>query len=212
MRKLIDWRMLVFGLLVALLQPVALQGQGQLLWDNGPYYNSVGTGFNGANESVLYDLTYGMALIAHGTNNSRLADDFQIRDCSWRLDSMVIHGYQVNPSLTSTFTSVNWQIWDGRPGDPGSNVIFGDMFTNRLIAARWSGAYRVAESWSGSASRPIMRLVLDMGGLVLPAGDYWIDWAAQRGKLLVPPKDPHRADSHRQCHAFHGWQLDSLTR
>lgn len=166
----------------------------QVLYDNGPYYNSTGTGANGANESVLYTTTFAMGTIGFGNQQTafnRVADDFMITDCVWRIDSVVFFGYQTNSTTTSTFTSVNFRIWDSIPDAIGANVVYGDTTTNRMIRTTWSGAYRITETTTGNTARPIMRNVCTAGGVVLTSGTYWLDWSSA-GSLASGPWAPAR--------------------
>ncbi len=166
----------------------------QVLYDNGPYYNSTGTGANGANESVLYTTTFAMGTIGFGNQQTafnRVADDFMITDCVWRIDSVVFFGYQTNSTTTSTFTSVNFRIWDSIPDAIGANVVYGDTTTNRMIRTTWSGAYRITETTTGNTARPIMRNVCTAGGVVLTGGTYWFDWSSA-GSLASGPWAPPR--------------------
>jgi hypothetical protein len=110
-----------FLLLAALLFTTAY---AQILHDNGPYFNSVGTGSGGANESVLYTTTFGMGTIGFGhqaASFNRVADDFTISDCHWRIDSIVFFGYQTGSTTTSTFTGVS-AIRQDPPPHPHSLV------------------------------------------------------------------------------------------
>jgi hypothetical protein len=177
------------GLLVA-----SLTVNSQVLFDNGPFFNSAGTGSGGANESVLYTTTFGMSTIGFGhqqTSFNRVADDFTITDCAWRIDSVVFFGYQTGSTTTSTFTGVNFRVWDSIPDAPGSSVVFGDTTTNRLIRTVWSGAYRITETTTGNTSRPIMRNVCTMNSTIIPAGTYWLDWSSA-GSLGSGPWAPAR--------------------
>lgn len=177
------------GLLVA-----SLTVNSQVLFDNGPFFNSAGTGSGGANESVLYTTTFGMSTIGFGhqqTAFNRVADDFTITDCAWRIDSVVFFGYQTGSTTTSTFTGVNFRVWDSIPDAPGSSIVFGDTTTNRLIRTVWSGAYRVTETTSGNSTRPIMRNVCTMNSTIIPAGTYWLDWSSA-GSLGSGPWAPAR--------------------
>jgi hypothetical protein len=165
----------------------------QVLYDNGPYFNSTGTGANGANESVLYT-SLGMGTIGFGNQQiafNRIADDFIITDYAWRIDSVVFFGYQTNSPITSTFTSVNFRIWDSIPDAAGANVVYGDTTTNRMIRSVWSGAYRITETTSGNTARPIMRNVCTAGGVILTGGTYWLDWSSA-GSLASGPWAPPR--------------------
>ncbi len=165
-----------------------LQAQS-IIFDNGPYFNSVGTGAGGANESVLYTTTFGMGTIGFGhqaNNFNRVADDFTFTDCMWRIDSIVFFGYQTGSTLTSTFTAVNFRIWDSIPDAPGSTIVFGDTTTNRMIATAFSGTYRITETTVGNSTRPIMRNVCNASSIYLPAGTYWLDWQSS-GSLASGP-------------------------
>jgi|GEM_PF-3140634 hypothetical protein len=173
-------------------RPISLSAQ--ILFDNGPIFNSVGTGAGGANESVLYNSTQGMGTIGFGhqaSSNNRVADDLIIPDCKWRVDSIVFFAYQTGSTTTSTMTSVNLQIWDSIPAAVGSSVVYGDTTTNRMVASRWSGVYRLTETTIGNTTRPIMRNVCATPGLLLDGGTYWLDWQSA-GTLASGPWAPPR--------------------
>lgn len=148
-----------------------------VIFDNGPLVNSPGTGAGGADESVLQNVSLGMGTLGFGNqvaNNNRVADDFTLSSTA-NIGAVVFYGYQTGSTTTSTITSVNYQIWDGPPGQAGSSVVFGDTTTNRLLHSEFSNAYRVTETTHGDAGRPIMRNVVS-AGVTLGPGTYWIDW------------------------------------
>lgn len=172
---------------------LAGSAQAQILFDNGPYFNSTGTGAGGANESVLYTTTFAMGTIGFGHQQAsfnRVADDFVAQGCSIRIDSIAFFGYQTGSTTTSTFTGVTLRIWNGEPDQPGSSVIFGDTTTNRMIRTAWSGAYRITETTVGASNRPIMRNVVNVG-ITTFGGTYWLDWASS-GSLASGPWAPAR--------------------
>lgn len=182
------------SLVCAALLVSASSVNAQILYDNGPYFNSVGTGFAGANESMLYTTTFGMGTIGFGhqqTSFNRVADDFTTTDCLWQIDSIVFFGYQTGSTTTSTFTGVTFRVWDSVPDGVGSSVVYGDTTTNRLSRTVWSGAYRITETTVGNSTRPIMRNVCATPGLTLQAGTFWIDWASS-GSLGSGPWAPSR--------------------
>jgi hypothetical protein len=153
----------------------------QILYDNGPIANSFGTGAGGADESVLYTTTFGMGTIGFGhqaVSFNRVADDFVNTNCLWQIDSIVFFGYQTGSTTTSTFTGVNFRIWDSIPDAPGSSIVFGDTTTNRMTRTAWSGVYRITETTTGNSQRPIMRNVCATPGLTLQAGTFWLDWSS----------------------------------
>lgn len=173
---------------------VAFNFSQSVLFDNGPFYNSVGTGAGGANESVLYTTTFGMSTIGFGHQQvmaNRIADDFTFTDCKWQIDSIVFFAYQTGSTTTSTFTGVTFRIWDSIPDAPGSNIVYGDTNTNAMIRSVWSGAYRITETTVGNTTRPIMRNTCIVNSLILNAGTYWIDWASS-GSLASGPWAPAR--------------------
>lgn len=165
----------------------------QVLFDNGPVANSIGTGFGGSDESVLLTTTFSMTALGFGhqlSPSTRVADDFTANS-SWQIDSIVFFAYQTGSTTTSTMTTVNFMIWDGIPGDGGSSIVYGDSSTNRLSVSRFSNVYRITETTSGNNTRPIMRDVCYTPGLNLAAGTYWIDWQTG-GSLSSGPWVPAR--------------------
>lgn len=171
----------------------------QILFDNTPMANSIGTGAGGMDESVLYTTTFGMGTIGFGhqaTAFNRVADDFVNTDCNWVIDSIVFFGYQTGSTTTSTFTGVNFRIWDNVPDAVGSNVVYGDTTTNRMTRSVFSGVYRVTETTHGNSTRPIMRNVCTTPGLTLNAGTFWLDWASL-GSLASGPWAPARVPANQ---------------
>lgn len=164
-----------------------------VLYDNGPLVNCVGCGVGGADESVLQVTSLGLTSLGVGhqvSANNRVADEFEVTGGGWTLDTVTFFAYQTGSSATSTITAVNLRIWDGPPNDVNSNVVFGDPFTNRMISTGWSNIYRVTDTTTGVATdRPIMASVVDLQGLFLPAGTYWLDWQAD-GSLASGPWAP----------------------
>lgn len=168
------------------------QAPANVVFDNGPYYNSNGTGSGGANESILENTTLGMGTLGSGhqiANDNRVADDFTL-DSTTTLSDVTFFAYQTGtPGTTSTLNDIRLRIWDGAPGAGGSNIVWGDLTTNVLQNTLWSGAYRVTETTSGDTSRPIMAITVDLGNLSLDAGTYWFDWQVG-GTLASGPWAP----------------------
>lgn len=167
-------------------------GMGNVLFDNGPYVNSAGTGAGGADESVLQTTSLGMNTLGFGhqvLNGNRMADDFTVPASGWLIDSFVFFAYQTGSPTTSTMTAVNMRIWDGDPSLPGSSVVFGDTATNLMTATAFTNSYRVTETTLGANNRPIMAQTLGGLSLQLPAGTYWVDWQSD-GSLASGPWAP----------------------
>ncbi len=166
---------------------------GGQLFSNGPFVTSTGNGAGGANLSTLQTTSLGMGTLGFGhqsgTVNNRVADDFVVPAGGWTLNCAVFYAYQTGSTTTSTITAVNVRIWNGPPGAMGSSIVFGDTTTNRMSTTAWTNAYRVTETTATDTTRPIMAQTINLGGLNLAAGTYWIDWQTT-GSLASGPWAP----------------------
>jgi hypothetical protein len=89
-----------------------------------------------------------------------------------RLGALVCPLYQLGAPVPLTGAFV--RIWNGRP-DLGGFPVAGDMFTNRLAATRFIGAFRVGPNQL-DASRPLQEADIDLTWAPpLPPGEYWIE-------------------------------------
>jgi hypothetical protein len=111
-----------------------------------------------------------------------LADNFTIgQRCT--LASVVFFAYQTGaPATPSPFTAYTLQIWNGRPGDPGASVIFGNTTTNRLASSVDTMIFRIFNTIVPPATAPgttrrIWANTVNIG-TTLNAGTYWFDWNA----------------------------------
>lgn len=157
----------------------AIVAGSAILYSNGPISNSTGTGAGGADESILYNVTLGMGIYGFGhqsPNSFRIADDF-VLNVATNLRQVIFYAYQTGSSTTSTITGATLQIWKGKPGEPGSTVVWGDTTTNILDTTAWTGVYRILENTPGDTLRPIMSNLVNVGHVLLP-GTYWLDWDA----------------------------------
>ena len=168
-----------------------------VLWDNGPLGTGTLTRSNGTGGpgvaapagsewSELFEgnTSAGASVHPSGTlGNFRLADDFTLPAAA-DLTSITAFAYMTGSPDANLFTTGNIRIWDGRPGDVGSNIVFGDTTTDRLTSSALTNIYRVfgtTAAAGGTASVPgttrrIKTAVFDVSGLTLPAGTYWIDY------------------------------------
>ncbi|MCK9424081.1 MAG: carboxypeptidase regulatory-like domain-containing protein, partial [Bacteroidales bacterium] len=163
------------------------RGTRGLLYDNGPFVTHPGGGPGGSDYSQL-DNTQETSL-GFGNNQAAtiyVADDFAVTE-TWNIDSLVFFGYQTNSSLTSTYTGVYVEIWNGDPSVAGSTIIWGDMTTNKIASTSWTNCYRGSDLVA--TNRPIMRYSASATGLTLPAGNYWVVWSAT-GSLSSGPWVP----------------------
>ena len=165
----------------------------EVLYDNGPFMNSPGTGVGGYDESIL-QTNLGMSTYGFGHQvyyGYMIADDFEVPvGETWDIEQITFFAYQTNSGTASTITAVHFEIWDGVPGGGGS-VIFGDMTTNRMVSTGWTGVYRVTDYNSGvDTARPVMGDVCSpMGILQLTEGTYWLLWQTD-GTLSSGPWAP----------------------
>jgi subtilisin-like proprotein convertase family protein len=160
-----------------------------VLYDNGPLATCSGCGAGGADESMLQSVSLSMTTLGFGhqvLNNNWVADDFTVTDAGgWNLDYATFFAYQTNSTTTSTMTNVNWVVYDGDPSSGGSVVASG----SGLFDTGWTNIYRTTETTIGVTNRPIMYDTVDMGGLYLPAGTYWLAWQTD-GTLASGPWAP----------------------
>jgi hypothetical protein len=160
-----------------------------VIYNNGPYINSPGTGPGGTDESLLQSTSLGMSTLGFGgqlSAGNRLADDFTLTS-SARIRKIKFYAYQTGSTTTSTMTAVNLRIWNGPPNNPGSSIVFGDTTTNRMTATNWANAYRVSET-TRDTQRPVMVNTVSLD-VTLGPGTYWLDWQTD-GSLASGPWAP----------------------
>ncbi len=176
--------------ILAVLGLAASSLASDVLVDNGSWITHPGAGFGGADASVL-PFTSGATTFGFGHQVSaghRISDDFVV-PATWTLERVHVYAFQLNSGTSSTITGVNLRIWDGPPGKPGSSVIFGDTTTNRMTSTAFTGVYRVADHLLANTQRPVMRQTVELGGVVLEPGTYWLDWQSS-GTLASGPLAP----------------------
>lgn len=178
---------------IGIKSPVAVNGGGaNVIYSNGPLINSVGTGVNGEDESILQNNTLGLNMLGSGhqlSADNRVADDFEVIGESWDIESIDFYAYQTG-EIASTITAVNLRIWDGVPGDPGSNVVFGDDSTNMMTSTGFSGALRVTESSTGTTNDRQIAVSNVAVGITLSPGTYWLDWQSDGSGASGPWAPP----------------------
>ncbi|MEZ5426646.1 MAG: VCBS repeat-containing protein [Pyrinomonadaceae bacterium] len=116
----------------------------------------------------------------------RLADNFTVPDGqTWKISSVTVWGFVQNwTAPQSPFAGGVLQIWDGRPGDPGSQVIFGDLETDRLLSTTPSNTYVISNTVAPAPGiNPDLNRFLWVNKLsvaptlTLGPGTYWIEFA-----------------------------------
>ncbi|MER2599848.1 MAG: S8 family serine peptidase [Caldilineales bacterium] len=165
------------------------QAPAAVLFDNGPLVTHPGGGAGGADESRLQGTSLGMTTLGFGDQVSAgnwVADDFTVTDASgWTVNSATFFHYQTGSTTTSTITGMNWVLYNGDPSAGGAAIASG----NTMMSTAWSNIYRTSDTTVGNTQRPIMASVVDMGGLFLPSGSYWLVWQAN-GSLSSGPWAP----------------------
>lgn len=178
-----------------LLGAVLLLGVGSarstILYNNGPLITHPGQGYGGADASAIapgLDI-YGYGFSMHAGQLFRLADDFTVpSNETWNITAVKLYGYQTGSGTASTLTDLRAQIWNGRPGDAGASVVWGNLTDNILASSSFSGIYRVGSTAPyTNSTRPIMELNATVN-TTLTAGSYWLDWTAD-GSLNSGPWD-----------------------
>lgn len=158
------------GFVMLAVLAVVAAASADVLWDNGSWITHPGT--------PAYSECQGGRTSAGANINKTLgytvADDFVVGAGGWTLDTADWMAYQTGSSTQSTFTGAYVQIWDGAP-NAGGQVIFGDMTTNRLTNTTWSGVYRVFEGQVGNTQRPVMTNTINLEGIQLNPGTYWLE-------------------------------------
>jgi uncharacterized repeat protein (TIGR01451 family) len=165
------------------------KGRGSLaeLYDNGPMITNPGAGAGGADVSAIQlpGTLYGTG--AQQSVPNRVADDFTVPAGGWDIQTMTFYTYQTGSTTTPTITGITVRIWDGIPGEAGSNIVWGDDSTNVMGSATWTGIYRTNATLTDT-QRPIMAVVANTP-VNLPAGTYWVDFALS-GTLASGPWAP----------------------
>jgi subtilisin family serine protease len=141
------------------------------LTDNGPLVNSVGTGYGGADESVVQT---SLGLIQTGysaTGSFWLTDDLTVKQLTY-LRYVDLYAYQTQSSVASPITGVHMKISDAADG----TIMCGDDTTNRMVQSHFSDIYRITDPDHGDSDRPIMAIRANLA-CTLPPGRYWIMWS-----------------------------------
>lgn len=161
-----------------------------VLYDNGPIVSNP----TYPDLSIRQDVTLGSTVNGFGhqlQSDIRISDDFEIPvGEEWLIETITFYAYQTGSTTTPTITSVVVKILDGPPDDPLSNVVYGDLITNRMISTAWTGIYRSPESSlpGFATNRPIMVNVCDID-VQLGSGQYWLVWMSD-GTLTSGPWTP----------------------
>lgn len=155
-------------------QTIPLESSEAVLFDNGPLVTLPGGGCSGGDASIL-DGTLGLTVYGFGAQQSSgnyIADDFT-NNANWNIDSMKFFTYQTGATAV-TINGIYIQIWNGQP-NAGGTIVWGDLTTNRLAAARFTNIYRALNTSPTDCNRRIQEVVANVN-VSLPPGNYWVQW------------------------------------
>lgn len=182
--------------------PTAAAAPTAIIYDNGP----LATGTVARNGSVApmgsqwsevswdFGVTTQSSTLAGvgcqvigATTSNRCADDFNVPPGqTWTINQVIYFVYQANAAVNPV-VGANLRIWNGRPADVGSTIIFGDTTTNRLASSVDSGMFRIFNSGppnntATGTTRRLWRVTVNVApALVVTSGNYWIDFQTDGG-------------------------------
>jgi hypothetical protein len=130
----------------------------------------------------------------------RFADDFTVGGFpyGWNITNASFYVYRSGAASTPV-SGAFVRIWNGRPGDPGAAVVWGDLSTDRLASSWPLNIYRIFNSVTSpdvqapSSNRRIWQVSVNTPGLQLASGSYWIEWqftGAGGSEVYVPAVTP----------------------
>ncbi len=179
--------------------PTAPSAANGILYSNGQLITHPGAGPSGEDVSVLQNGSLGMTTLGFGhqvSSDFRIADDFTINDPFWDIEEITFYAYQTGETA-STITAVNLRIWDGPPGQPGSNIVFGDDTTNRMTSTVYTNILRATEQQPPAGTTgggfPTNRQIAASTVAVnirLNQGTYWLDWQSDGSGASGPWAPP----------------------
>jgi len=173
----------------------AAPASAQLLYDNGPLLTSPNTcmAVPGGTASELPLPNASLGFRDDLLDGWRLADNFSVPTPGWMVGSVVVFAYQTLAPLTPVpMSSVNFRVWSGLPGQPGSTIVYGDALTNRFTTGSLAQVYRVARTGFGCGTvRPVFTLQCTIAPpLSLAPGVYWLDFQTQGDPFFDGPFVP----------------------
>jgi subtilisin-like proprotein convertase family protein len=151
-----------------------------------PYVNgNLSTGANSSNgtaapagftwsEVQLGNTTAGYAASIAG--GFTVADNFTINCGSWNVTKFSFFAYSTGyAGATSPFNDVRVQVFNTDPSVGSPTPIWGDLSTNRFSASSSASMYRIFNATPGT-TRQVWRIEVNVSGLNLTSGNYWIEW------------------------------------
>ena len=143
-----------------------------IVFDQAQYVTDPGAMDNGADASWTKNgqTTWGYSV--NYNQGYRIADDFTL-DSPAIITEIEVYAYQTGSDITSTFTGLYAQIYDGNPMY-GGQVVWGDFDTNIMTSSVFTNCYR-GSNWETTAyTRPIMSITGNNFDISLEAGTYYL--------------------------------------
>ena len=143
----------------------------EVVFDQAFYVTDPGA-INGADASWLQGT---QSLLGPGAQHpsNMVGDDFTLTEPT-TITGFEVYSYQTGSTLSSSYTGLFAQIYDGNPAQ-GGQVVWGDMSDNLISTTAWTGAYR-GTNGSTDQTRPIMSITAEGLSVTLPAGTYYLVW------------------------------------
>ncbi len=138
--------------------------------------------------SAISNTVNGIGAQITSNGGNAVSDDFTIPiNQVWNISKLTFFAYQTGYYGTaSPFTELHVRIYNMIPSNLSSEIIFGDLTTNRLTASSEFLMYRIPNTITPnggtppSLNRKIFKLEASID-LVLTAGTYWIEWQQYAG-------------------------------
>lgn len=187
---------LVMMLMILTIIGTAQTASAQVIYDNGPFATgSVSKNGTAAPAGKQWsevqndngNTTQSNTLAASGCQavpggNNRCADDFTVPvGETWTINQVVVYIIQIG-ATSNPVTNMNLRIWNGRPADPTSTIVFGDTTTNRFVSGTDTNTLRAFNSAVPTSNAPRTDLTIwevkiaVAPAAVLTAGTYWVDF------------------------------------
>jgi len=123
----------------------------------------------------------GIGNFYNSTESHWTADDFTIpAGQTWNISKIAVYGMRWNVT-SNPFDVLHLQIWNGKPGLPGSSVIYGDASTNYLSEVTDSLIYGIQNSLipapgvTPNLENKFWKISANVNK-TLTAGTYWLAW------------------------------------
>ena len=119
-----------------------------VLHDGGAIVTS-GGGPGGANLSAV-QTRLGLSLTGHAVtigNGMSAAEDVVVPAGGWRVTRFEFEAFQpgADPGVVP-FDRVHVRVWNGVPGQAGSNIVFGDLATDRLAGVAFAYEHSIVKA------------------------------------------------------------------